>query len=98
LGVDASDGHPVSVPPNPMILGIEALIPHQGANTRDSCINKMIYYRTERGGVISAIKAIKNRSIIRLITTESLALKGRIIFIISVSSSILYDDCDVHVS
>jgi hypothetical protein len=81
-----------------MILGIEALIPHQRANTRDPSINKMIYYRIERGGVISAIKAIKNRSIIRLITTESLALKGRIIFIISVSSSILYDDCDVHES
>ncbi|MDT7890005.1 MAG: hypothetical protein RQ885_13665 [Desulfurococcales archaeon] len=26
-------------------LGIEALIPHQGANTRDSSIEKMIYYR-----------------------------------------------------
>jgi hypothetical protein len=38
--------------PSPMILGIEALIPHQRANTRDPSINKMIYYRIERGGVI----------------------------------------------
>jgi hypothetical protein len=35
--------------PNPMILGIEALIPQQRANTRDPSINKMIYYRIERG-------------------------------------------------
>jgi hypothetical protein len=35
-----------------MILGIEALNPHQRANTRDSSINKMIYYRIEKGGVI----------------------------------------------
>jgi hypothetical protein len=38
--------------PNPMILGIEALNPHQRANTPDPSINKMIYYRIERGGVI----------------------------------------------
>jgi hypothetical protein len=38
--------------PNPMILGIEALIPHQRADTRDPSIDKMIYYRIERGGVI----------------------------------------------
>ena len=38
--------------PNPMILGIEALNPYQRANTRDPSINKMIYYRIERGGVI----------------------------------------------
>jgi hypothetical protein len=37
-----------------MILGIEALNPHQRANTRDPSINKMIYYRIERGGVISS--------------------------------------------
>ena len=37
LGVDASDGHPVSVP-SPMILAIEALIPHQRANTPDPSI------------------------------------------------------------
>jgi hypothetical protein len=34
--------------PSPMILGIEALIPHQRANTRDPSIEKMIYYRIER--------------------------------------------------
>ncbi len=34
--------------PNPMILGIEALIPHQRANTPDPSIEKMIYYRIER--------------------------------------------------
>ena len=34
--------------PNPMILGIEALIPHQRANTRDSSIERMIFYRIER--------------------------------------------------
>jgi hypothetical protein len=38
-----------------MILGIEALIPHQRANTRDPSINKMIYYRIERGGVIAIL-------------------------------------------
>ena len=38
--------------PDPMILGIDALIPHQRADTRDPSINKMIYYRIERGGVI----------------------------------------------
>jgi hypothetical protein len=35
-----------------MILGIEALNPHQRANTQDPSINKMIYHRIERGGVI----------------------------------------------
>jgi hypothetical protein len=35
-----------------MILGIEALIPHQRANTPDPSINKMIYHRIEKGGVI----------------------------------------------
>jgi hypothetical protein len=34
--------------PNPMILGIEALIPHQRANTPDPSIEKMIFYRIER--------------------------------------------------
>jgi hypothetical protein len=38
--------------PNPMILGIEPLIPHQRANTPDPSINKMIYHRIEKGGVI----------------------------------------------
>ena len=38
--------------PNPMILGIEPIIPHQRANTPDPSINKMIYYRIERGGVM----------------------------------------------
>jgi hypothetical protein len=33
-----------------MIVEIEALIPHQGANTRDPSIEKMIYHRIERGG------------------------------------------------
>jgi hypothetical protein len=32
--------------PNPMILGIEALIPHQRANTQDS--SEKILYRIER--------------------------------------------------
>jgi hypothetical protein len=31
-----------------MILGIEALIPHQRANTPDPSIEKMIYNRIER--------------------------------------------------
>jgi hypothetical protein len=35
-----------------MIVEIKPLIPHQRANTRDPSINKMIYYRIERGGVI----------------------------------------------
>jgi hypothetical protein len=38
--------------PSPMIIEVEPLIPHQRANTRDPSINKMIYYRIERGGVI----------------------------------------------
>jgi hypothetical protein len=38
--------------PNPMIIEVEPIIPHQRANTRDPSINKMIYYRIERGGVI----------------------------------------------
>jgi len=38
--------------PYPMILGIEPLIPHQRANTPDPSINKMIYHRIEKGGVI----------------------------------------------
>jgi hypothetical protein len=33
---------------NPMILWIEALIPHRRANTSDPSIEKMIYYRIER--------------------------------------------------
>jgi hypothetical protein len=41
--------------PNPMIIEVEPLIPHQRANTRDPSINKMIYYRIERGGVIDAL-------------------------------------------
>jgi hypothetical protein len=35
-----------------MIIEVEPLIPHQRANTLDPSINKMIYYRIERGGVI----------------------------------------------
>jgi hypothetical protein len=35
-----------------MIIEVKTLIPHQGANTLDPSINKMIYYRIERGGVI----------------------------------------------
>jgi hypothetical protein len=38
--------------PNPMIIEVEPLIPLQRANTRDPSIDKMIYYRIERGGVI----------------------------------------------
>ena len=34
--------------PNPMIVEIKPLIPHQRANTRDPIINKMIFYRIER--------------------------------------------------
>jgi hypothetical protein len=36
--------------PNPMILGIEPLIPYQKASTRDPSIEKMIYHRIEREG------------------------------------------------
>jgi hypothetical protein len=35
-----------------MIVEIKPLIPHQRAKTLDPSINKMIYYRIERGGVI----------------------------------------------
>jgi hypothetical protein len=37
--------------PNPMILGIEALIPHQRANTPDPSIENPL----ERGGVIVSL-------------------------------------------
>jgi hypothetical protein len=49
--------------PNPMILGIEALNPHQRDEARDSSINKMIYYRIERerGGVMERTSAPHNR-------------------------------------
>jgi hypothetical protein len=33
-----------------MIVEVEPLIPHLRANTLDPSINKMIYYRIERGG------------------------------------------------
>jgi hypothetical protein len=36
-----------------MIIEVKTIIPHQRANTRDPSINKMIYYRIERGGVIN---------------------------------------------
>jgi hypothetical protein len=39
---------------NPMILGIEPLIPYQKASTRDLSIEKMIYHRIERGRVLSS--------------------------------------------
>jgi hypothetical protein len=35
-----------------MIIEVEPLIPLQRANTPDPSIDKMIYYRIERGGVI----------------------------------------------
>jgi hypothetical protein len=38
--------------PNPMIIEVKTIIPHQRANTPDLSINKMIYYRIERGGVM----------------------------------------------
>jgi hypothetical protein len=43
-----------------MILGIEALISHQRANTRDPSINKMIYYGIERGEVITQYIRVYN--------------------------------------
>jgi hypothetical protein len=35
-----------------MIIEVKTIIPHQRANTRDPSIEKMIYYRIGRGGVI----------------------------------------------
>jgi len=43
-------GTPLACSPNPMILGIEALIPNQRANTRDSSIKTPPFLG--RGGVI----------------------------------------------
>jgi hypothetical protein len=45
---DVPRGETPKCAPNPMILGIEALTPHQRADTRDPSMDKMIFYRVER--------------------------------------------------
>jgi len=47
--------------PSPMIIEVKTIIPHQRANTRDPSIEKMIYHRIERGGVMERTSASHNR-------------------------------------
>ena len=49
---DVPRGETLKRAPNPMIIEVEPINPYQRDNTRDPSINKMIYYRIERGWVI----------------------------------------------
>jgi hypothetical protein len=44
-------------------LGIEALIPHQRANTPDPSIEKMIYYRIESDNATRDVEGSKDNPI-----------------------------------
>jgi hypothetical protein len=44
-----------------MIIEVKTIIPHQRANTLDPSIEKMIYHRIERGGVMERTSASHNR-------------------------------------
>jgi hypothetical protein len=52
---DQVGGGSPPITPNPMIIEVESITPHQRGNTRDSCIEKMIYYRIEGKGILGAL-------------------------------------------